>query len=170
MDQQDPELRDGRAGGLTAALVWSADCLRHEPLAEVWLGVRTAGTEVAARATAIKSAVLAAGAAVVEATPHDDSVLTQVHDEALLVHLRTIYPAWVDAGLPVNPGADRVVPYVFPTGELLGGLAIREPVATPARAGPEQGERPERQFPATERTGSPRWGTDATGSSEPLLN
>ena len=30
-------------------------------------------------------------------------------------HLRTIYDDWVAAGFPVDPGQDRVVPYVFPT-------------------------------------------------------
>ena len=34
---------------LRVPVVWSEDCLRHEPLAEIWLGVRTAGTEVPAQ-------------------------------------------------------------------------------------------------------------------------
>ena len=42
--------------------VWSDDCLRHEPEAEVWVGVRTPATEVPARAVAIREALVAAGA------------------------------------------------------------------------------------------------------------
>ena len=50
---------------LHTPMVWSDDCVRHDPGAEIWLGVRTPGTEVASRATTIRSAVLAAGAPVV---------------------------------------------------------------------------------------------------------
>jgi acetoin utilization deacetylase AcuC-like enzyme len=120
---------------LRTPVVWSDDCLLHEPLAEIWVGVRTPGTEVAARATAIRSAAQAAGAPLVTATAHDDEVLDRVHDTDLLHHLRTIYAAWVEAGLPVEPGQDRVVPYVFPTGGLLAGLPLRSPTAVHARAG-----------------------------------
>ena len=116
-------------------MVWSQDCLRHDPLAEVWVGVRTVGTEVAERATVIRDAVLAAGGLLVDAQPHDDSVLLQVHDERLLQHLRTIHDDWVESGFPVDPGQDRVVPYVFPTAGMLGGLPMRVPTATHARAG-----------------------------------
>jgi len=120
---------------LPVPLVWSAHCLLHQPLAEIWLGVRTDGTEVAARATVIKEAVLAAGAPLVEATAHGDQTLSRVHDQAMLDYLRTIYPAWVDAGYTIDPGADRVVPYLFPTQGLLGGMELREPAALHARAG-----------------------------------
>jgi acetoin utilization deacetylase AcuC-like enzyme len=135
MDRPDRDLTPSPSSALEVPLVWSSDCLRHEPLAEIWVGVRTPGTEVGARATTIKKAVLAAGAPLVAASPHDDTILTQVHDHRLLEHLQTIYPAWVDAGLPLDPGADRVVPYLFPTAGLLGGLELREPVAAHARAG-----------------------------------
>src|SRR5664279_998771 len=97
---------------LHAPVVWSQDCLLHEPLAEIWLGVRTPGTEVPARATAILDAALAAGAPVINATAHDDALLSRVHDVALLTHLRTIHADWVQAGLDVDPGQDRVVPYL----------------------------------------------------------
>jgi acetoin utilization deacetylase AcuC-like enzyme len=116
-------------------LVWSPDCVRHDPRAEIWVGVRTVGTEVAERATTIRDAVLAAGAPLVEAAPHDDDVLGRVHDPALLEHLRTVYGQWVAAGFPADPGQDRVVPYVFPTEGMLAGLPLRSPTAVHARAG-----------------------------------
>ena len=70
-----------------------------------------------------------------EAGRHEDTVLDRVHDRALLDHLREVYGQWEQAGYPVDPGADRVVPYLFPTRGLLGGLEMREPVAAHARAG-----------------------------------
>ncbi len=116
-------------------LVWSPDCVRHDPSAEIWVGVRTPGTEVAARATTIRDALLAAGAPLLLAVPHDDAVLARVHDRALLEHLRSVYGEWEAAGFPADPGQDRVVPYVFPTQGLLAGLPLRSPTAVHARAG-----------------------------------
>jgi acetoin utilization deacetylase AcuC-like enzyme len=102
--------------------IWSDDCLRHEPEAEIWVGTRTPATEVPARALAIREAMLAAGSAPVAASEHDDSALLAVHDPALVEFLRTAWEEWSAAGLP----SDRVVPYVFAREEL-----TREP-ATPA--------------------------------------
>ena len=63
-------------------------------------------------------------------------VLRRVHDPALLDHLRTrATTTGSAAGFPTDPGQDRVVPYVFPTAALLGGLPLREPTAVHARAG-----------------------------------
>jgi acetoin utilization deacetylase AcuC-like enzyme len=120
---------------LTIPVVTDERCRRHEPLAEIWLGVRTPGTEVPARYDAIVGALRAAGAPVVAAVAHDDAVLHRVHDAALLAHLATIWDDWVAAGLHVDPGQDRVVPYVFPTADLLAGLPARRPAAVHARAG-----------------------------------
>ena len=128
-------IENSDVSALRTPVVWSPDCLRHEPLAEIWVGVRTTGTEVPARAEVIRSAVEAAGAPLVVATAHDDTILDLVHDTSLLGHLRTIYVAWVEAGFPVDPGQNRVVPYVFPTEGLLAGLPLRTPTAVHARAG-----------------------------------
>lgn len=105
--------------------VWSDDCLRHEPDAEVWVGLRTPATEVPARAVAIRGELVAAGAREVAATPHDDSALLAVHDAELVEFLRTAWDEWSAADLP----SDRVVPYVFARPELTGS---REPVAPAA--------------------------------------
>src|SRR5579884_1605391 len=111
--------------------VWSDDCLRHEPEAEVWVGVRTPATEVPARALAIRQALVEAGAREVASAAHDDSVLLEVHDLALVEFLRTAWDEWSAADLP----SDRVVPYVFAREGLTGGRAPEEPAAVWARPG-----------------------------------
>jgi acetoin utilization deacetylase AcuC-like enzyme len=116
-------------------VVWSADCLRHEPDGEVWLGVWETGTEVPERARLLLAAVTEAGATVNDATPHDTSDLTAVHDADLVDHLATIWAQWQAGGYDREYGRSRVVPYVFPTPGLLGDLPMRSPAATHGRAG-----------------------------------
>ncbi|HEU5214856.1 MAG TPA: histone deacetylase family protein [Gaiellaceae bacterium] len=111
--------------------VWSDDCLRHEPEAEVWVGVRTPATELPARALAIREALVATGAQEVPAAAHDDSALLAVHDPALVGFLRTAWEEWSAADLP----SDRVVPYVFARSELTGGRTPPTPAAVWARPG-----------------------------------
>jgi acetoin utilization deacetylase AcuC-like enzyme len=111
--------------------VWSDDCLRHEPEAEVWVGVRTPATELPTRAVAIRGSLVAAGAHEVAAVPHDDSALLSVHDPALVEFLRTAWDEWSAASLP----SDRVVPYVFARSELTGGREPAPPAAVWARPG-----------------------------------
>jgi acetoin utilization deacetylase AcuC-like enzyme len=111
--------------------VWSDDCLRHEPDAEIWVGTRTPATEVPARATAIREALLDAGAPEVAAVAHDDSALFAVHDPALVEFLRTAWEEWARADLP----SDRVVPYVFARSGLTGGGEPAVPTAVWARPG-----------------------------------
>ena len=45
-----------------------------------------------------------------------------VHDAALVEHLATVWAEWEAAGYPAEHGRRRVVPYLFPTAGLLGGL------------------------------------------------
>ena len=124
------------AGVTSGALVVRSDmCRAHVPGAEIWVGVRTPGTEVAERADRIEAALRAAGHRVVEAAAHDDDVLLRVHDPRLVEHLRTVYDRWVAAGFPDEPGQDRVVPYLIPSAGMLDGLPEREPVAVHAAAG-----------------------------------
>jgi acetoin utilization deacetylase AcuC-like enzyme len=114
---------------LRLPFTWSDDCLRHDPDGEVWVGVRTPGTELAARTETIRDALAAAGARRVEAEPHGDDALLAVHDPALLAFLREIWSDWSAAGLP----SDRVVPYVFAHRELT--RVPRVPAAVWARPG-----------------------------------
>ncbi|WP_062344536.1 hypothetical protein [Herbidospora yilanensis] len=108
--------------------VWSPSTLRHDPAAEIWIGLRTPGTEVAERVHRIREAVPLTW---IEADEVPWGVLTSVHSEGLLLHLRDVYEEWVAAGYP----QDRVVPYVFPTAAMLGGQPGRVPPAVHGRAG-----------------------------------
>ncbi|MCI0686387.1 MAG: histone deacetylase family protein [Sporichthyaceae bacterium] len=116
-------------------VVWSEASLLHDPGAEVWVGVPMQGTEVAERVTVIRDALVAAGAELVPATGHDETVLHAVHDPDFVMHMATIHDAWMGAGFKELVGQDRVVPYVFPTEALLGGLPLRTPTAIHGRAG-----------------------------------
>jgi acetoin utilization deacetylase AcuC-like enzyme len=111
--------------------VWSDECLRHEPGAEIWVGVRTPATELPERAARIREALLDAGACEVPATAHPDVALLAVHDPALVEFLRTAWEEWSALGLP----SDRVVPYVFAREELTGGRPAPKPAAVWARPG-----------------------------------
>jgi acetoin utilization deacetylase AcuC-like enzyme len=116
---------------LSLPFVWSDDCLRHEPEAEVWVGVRTSATEVPARAMAIRETLIVDGAREVAAVAHDDSALLAVHDAALVEFLRTAWDAWSTEALP----SSRVVPYVFARAELTSGRDPATPAAVWARPG-----------------------------------
>jgi len=98
---------------LTMPVVWSDDCRLHDPAAEIWIGVRTPAVETAARTQAILETLRVAGGQTVPAEQHEDERLLAVHDSGLLEYLASAWADWEQAGLPVDPGQDRVVPYVF---------------------------------------------------------
>ncbi|MFZ0323899.1 MAG: histone deacetylase family protein [Actinomycetes bacterium] len=116
-------------------VVWSESSLLHDPKAEVWLGVAIPGTELKERPQVIRRAVEQAGARMVDAVAHDDTILNSVHDPGLLTFLEHGYEEWVADGFLDDPGQDRIVPYVFPTPGLLAGLPLREPKGVHGRAG-----------------------------------
>lgn len=116
-------------------VVWQPDCLRHEPDGEVWLGVWDPGTEVPGRAEVVLRALTCAGAVATPAQAHDDAAIHAVHDAALVSHLRTIWADWEAAGYPARHARRRVVPYLFPTSGLLGGLPLQSPAAVHGRVG-----------------------------------
>ena len=102
------------AVALAMPVVWSDRHRLHEPGGEVWVGVRTPGTELPERAERIREALAAAGAAFVEAQTQPDDGALAIHDAALVAYLARAWEDWDAAGLPVDPGQDRVVPYLFP--------------------------------------------------------
>jgi acetoin utilization deacetylase AcuC-like enzyme len=110
---------------LAMPVVWDERCRLHDPAGEVFVGVRTPGTEVRGRLDAITTALT--DARLVAAEPHDDEVLLDVHDEALVDFLSTAWENWDASRVRADPGQDRVVPYVFAH----VGLASR-PLAIPA--------------------------------------
>jgi acetoin utilization deacetylase AcuC-like enzyme len=120
---------------LALPIVWSDRHRLHEPGGEVWIGVRTPGTEVPRRAEAIRDALRARDAPFVAAESHPDDDVLAVHDAPLLRYLSTAWEEWDAAGLPADPGQDRVVPYVFAHPGLTPHFAPAVPAATWARPG-----------------------------------
>jgi acetoin utilization deacetylase AcuC-like enzyme len=120
---------------LALPIVWSDRHRLHEPGVEVWIGVRTPGTEVPRRAEAIRDALRARDATFVDAESHPDEDVLAVHDARLLDYLRHAWDDWDAAGLPSDPGQDRVVPYVFAHPGLTPHFAPAVPQATWARPG-----------------------------------
>jgi acetoin utilization deacetylase AcuC-like enzyme len=115
-------------------VVWSDRHRLHEPGGEVWVGVRTPGTELPERVERIRAAL--EGARFVEARSADDDALLAIHDRSLLDYLAGAWSDWEAAGLTRNPGQDRVVPYIFPHPDLLPpGIEPALPAAPSARAG-----------------------------------
>src|SRR3954449_8699760 len=102
-------------------VVWSDRCLLHEPEAEIWVGTATPASETPERINRIRAAL--EGTNFVQAGPHDDAVLREVHDEALLGYLPSARAEWAAAGLPEEPR--RVLPYIFAHRGL--GADLQEP-------------------------------------------
>ena len=98
---------------LAMPVVWTDDHRLHDPGGEIWVGVRTPGTELPARVERIRDALEAEGASEVGAERQPDDAVHSVHDPALSEHLARAWGDWVEAGLPEDPGQDRVVPYLF---------------------------------------------------------
>jgi len=129
--------------GLAMPVVWSDRHRMHDPGGEVWVGVRTPGTEVPERAERIREALEAAGARLVDAEEQPGEALLAVHDAPLTEYLATAWVEWESSGLTEDPGQDRVVPYLFPHPGLLAREApaagatatLRTPTAISARAG-----------------------------------
>jgi acetoin utilization deacetylase AcuC-like enzyme len=117
-------------------VVWSDRHRLHDPGGEVWVGVRTPGTELPARAERIREALGAAGARFAQAERQPDEAVRAVHEPALAEHLATAWDEWQASGLPEDPGQDRVIPYLFPhPGLFAGDGPPRVPAAISARAG-----------------------------------
>ena len=122
--------------GLDLPIVWSETHREHRPEGEVWVGVRIPGTEHPERVNRILAALLEAGSTEpLEARGLPDGALERVHSPALIEYLAGAWTGWQESGHEDDPGQDRVVPYLFPTEGLLGGLAPAEPASAAARAG-----------------------------------
>ena len=121
--------------GLALPVVWSDRHRMHDPGGEVWVGVRTPGTELPERAEAIRTELSTAGARFVETERQPDDALHAVHDRELIAYLAGAWRDWEAAGLTEDPGQDRVVPYLFPNASLFSGFAPATPTAPSARAG-----------------------------------
>ena len=107
----------------------------HDPAAEIWVGVRIQGTEVAERAEVIRKSLLAAGHQAVAPISVSTADLVTVHDLELVDFLREAWSDWEQSSYPEEPGQDRVVPYVFPLAGVTSGRPPRRPASVAARAG-----------------------------------
>jgi acetoin utilization deacetylase AcuC-like enzyme len=116
-------------------VVWSDSHRLHDPGGEVWLGVRIPGSELPERAERIRAALAEEQAQFVDAEAQPDAALASVHDDQLTAYLAEAWDAWEKAGLPKDPGIDRVVPYVFPRPDLFSGWPARRATSVTARAG-----------------------------------
>ena len=108
-------------------VVWSEDCLRHEPGGEVWLGVREEGTEVPARAVVLRDALAAAGAPVVLLPAARRQIVQPSTTRRWSI-------TWLGSGTGKRRGCrrvrlHRVVPYVSPDQGMLAGLPGQPPPA-----------------------------------------
>src|SRR5215212_562625 len=116
-------------------VVWSPDTRLHDPRQEVWAGVATEGTEVAARVDAILAALTGDGYRLVEATASPEQALVRLHHPDLLRFLETAADRWATGRYASEVGQERVVPYLFPTAAMAGGLPLQTPVRIHAEAG-----------------------------------
>ena len=116
-------------------VVWSDDHRLHDPGGETWLGLEIPADEVPARAERIREALEKEGARIVDARRQPDATLTAVHDDELIRHLQRAWSDWREAGLDMDPGQDRVVPYLFPHPGLFSGQGARTAASITARAG-----------------------------------
>lgn len=114
-------------------VVWSPATRAHDPLHEVWVGVTTPAAEVSARVDQILAAL--DGHPRVEAGADPDELLRQVHDPAMLAFLQSASRRWAEGGYADEVGQERVVPYLFPTAAMSGGLPLSIPVRVHAQAG-----------------------------------
>lgn len=115
--------------------VWHPRTRRHDPGAQYWLGVKVPAPDTVERVNTLRGSLIRAGHPEVTASDPTADALLAVHSAGLVDYLRTINDAWLVGGYSHKPGQDRVVPSVFPTAQMLGGLPVRRPTATHARAG-----------------------------------
>ena len=115
--------------------MWSPTTREHDPSGEIWVGKPTPGGEDAERVDAILAATDTSAHRLIEATPHDDGALLDVHSSELLGHLSTAHDEWLAGDYVEQVGQDRVVPYFFPTEAMLDGLPMHRAAAVHGRAG-----------------------------------
>ena len=85
---------------MSIPVVWTDAHRHHAPASGLWIGVRIPADELPERAEAIRTALEAAGAAVVHAEPHSDDPLVAVHDQGLVEFLRGALANRQAAGFP----------------------------------------------------------------------
>ena len=116
-------------------VVWAPSTREHDPRHEVWVGTATAATEVSERVDVILASLRQAGHRLFEATTAPEVAIGKVHDPELIEFLSTASQRWLRGPYADLVGQDRVVPYLFPTPAMTGGLPTRPAMAVHADAG-----------------------------------
>jgi len=120
---------------MSLVAVWSDGYLAHDARWLVWAGVRLDGDEEADRAEILRDELVRAGVEMLPAAEHDRALLEAVHAKGMIDYLESAYELWVEAGYPIEPGSDRVVPYAFPHPAAFGRYPARAPKSRAAMAG-----------------------------------
>jgi acetoin utilization deacetylase AcuC-like enzyme len=115
---------------LTLPVVHAPRQAAHAVLSGVWCGVAIASDELPIRADVLVAACRDAGAEVHTSDDHGLEPLLAVHDARLVETLGTAYQRWVDDGHLVDPGAQYVTAYVFPSVAGVHGGDPARPAAT----------------------------------------
>src|SRR4051794_41625288 len=92
-------------------VVWSDSCRLHDPGGEIWIGVRTEGTEVAARVDAVRDSLGRNGARILDAESHPDESLRRGHDDSPLSYLPSARGGGAAPRVPGDPGPGRRGPH-----------------------------------------------------------
>ena len=117
-------------------VVWSDRQRLHEPGGEVWVGVRTPGTEVPRAPTPSGRRWSAAAPASSRPRPHPDEALLRSMTGSCSRIWRGAWEEWRRAGLTASPGRTGWCPTSFPSRGLLAGARDPAvPAAAAARAG-----------------------------------
>ncbi|QLQ09445.1 MAG: histone deacetylase family protein [Nocardioidaceae bacterium] len=116
-------------------VVWSPQTRLHDPRHEIWVGVATEGTEVAARVDVILAELSKRGYPIMEPSVEADDVLHRVHSSELLMFLRDAARDWAAGPYEELVGQSRVVPYLFPTPAMTAGIETKQAKAIHAEAG-----------------------------------
>jgi acetoin utilization deacetylase AcuC-like enzyme len=116
-------------------VVWTPRHAGHEPGGGYWLGTALPGDEEPERGEALRAALAANGAEISDISEHGDAPVHAVHDPDFVEWMARAWPEWEAAGLDVETGQRRVVPYVFALPQLTSGRPVPEPAAPWARSG-----------------------------------
>ena len=118
--------------GISMPVVWSDRHRLHEPGGEIYVGVRTPGTELPHPGRADPRSARSGGSPPrTRGRARGRGRARASTIPALVGYLRSAWEEWEASGLVSDPGQDRVVPYLFPHPGLLGSIQATPPATWP---------------------------------------